>query len=58
MGELRQIKILSVKSLIVASLALELKEFHKALVGTSVKFKNTQNGLTMRKIWSGTNKHG
>jgi len=37
MGELRQIKILRVKSLIVASLALEHKQFHKALVGTSVK---------------------
>jgi hypothetical protein len=38
MGELSQIKILRVKSLIVASLALENKEFCKALVGTSVKF--------------------
>jgi hypothetical protein len=39
MGELKQIRISSLKSLIIASLPLEYKEvFVKNLIGTPIKF--------------------
>jgi hypothetical protein len=38
MGELKHIKILSLKYLIIASLFLEYKKFCKALVGVPMKF--------------------
>jgi hypothetical protein len=47
MGELKQIKILNINFLMVAS----FKKFRKALVGAPIRFKITETGLKMRKIW-------
>jgi hypothetical protein len=50
MGELKHIRISSLKSLIVASLAPESEEACKALVGAFIRFLIPQNGLKTRKI--------
>ncbi len=56
MGELKQIRVSSFKSLIVASLPLEYKKAKscKALVGAPIRFSTTQTGLKMRKIRVGS----
>jgi hypothetical protein len=50
MGELKQIKILSLKSLIVNSFTSNTKKFCKALIDAPIGFLITPKGLKMRKI--------
>jgi hypothetical protein len=50
MGELKDIRILSLKFFIIASLTLNYKKSCKALVGTTIRFLITQKGLKMKKI--------
>jgi hypothetical protein len=54
MGELKHVRILSLKYLIIASLFLEYKKFCKALVGVPMKFLIIQNekdmGLELKRV--------